>query len=212
MTLLSDYNYERQSDNSCALVPGLTAHDPIQQCRDDPNLVEYYVSKGYRRIPLDTCEGGLTLDKVGESFPCPGHEADFASRHGLHGFWLFVVAVLLPVGLAAAAGWYVYTRWGGKFGAIRLGESSGGVGGVGSAFDADRPWVRWPVAVLSGVVAVVAAVPLVLGAGWRFVSGLVGRRQGARFDTRQSFARGREGYAVVEDDDELLGEDEDEEV
>ena len=81
-------------------------------------------------------------------------------------------------------------------------------------WDADRPWIQWPVAIVSGIVAVLVAVPLVVGGLWRSVSGLwsggAGRR---RYTTRQSFARGRGDYAGVDvDEDELLGVEEDDDV
>ena len=100
----------------------------------------------------------------------------------------------------------MWTYWGAQqFGQIRLGGEGGG------AFDAERPWVKWPVAAVAGVVAVVSAVPMVVGSFWRGVNGLFGG--GRRYTTRQSFARGRQGYAVVDpDEDELLGEAEEDEV
>lgn len=114
-----------------------------------------------------------------------------------------MLGVLLPVGLASAVGYWVWRNWDGNFGRIRLGEQ-------GNAFDKDRPWIRYPIMAVSGVVAVLAAVPLLVGSLWRGVSGLFGASRG-RYTTRGSFARGRGDYAVV-DEDELLGEDDDEEV
>ena len=101
-------------------------------------------------------------------------------------------------------GYWVWRNWDGKFGRIRLGD------GGGSAFDADRPWIAWPVAAVSALVAVVATLPLLLGSAWRGVSGLFGG--GRRYTSRSDFSRsGR--YAVVDpDEDELLGDDEDEGV
>lgn len=97
----------------------------------------------------------------------------------------------------------MWRNWDGKFGRIRLGET-------GSAFDADRPWIAWPIMGVSAVVAVLGAVPLLVGSAWRGVSGLFGG--GRRFTQRSDFARGGR-YAVVDpDEDELLGDDEDEEV
>lgn len=62
-------------------------------------------------------------------------------------------------------------------------------------------------AAVSGLVAVLAAFPLLISAAWRQL-GFGGNR---RFTTRESFARGRGDYAVVDaDEDELLGEDDDE--
>ncbi|KAG9870021.1 signal sequence binding protein, partial [Aureobasidium melanogenum] len=49
-----DYNYERQNDGSCALVPGLEPINPLEYCAANPDLDEYYAPSGYRRIPLTT--------------------------------------------------------------------------------------------------------------------------------------------------------------
>ena len=73
----------------------------------------------------------------------------------------------------------------------------------------------YPVAVLSGLVAVLAAIPLLAKSLWRSVSSRlgVGRGAGGRYTTRSSFARGRGNYAVVDpDEDELLGDEDDEDV
>ena len=200
----SDYNYETDTDGSCQLVKGLAPPDHSQVCRDDPKRVKYYVPTGYRRIPLSECVGGHELaeyDAVERI--CPGHKQEYLeSRPGLSGFWLFIVAVVLPVGVASAVGYWVWRNWDGKFGRIRLGGDSSGT---------QQPWIAYPIMVVSAVVAVLAAIPLVVGSLWRSVSGLFGG--GKRYTTRSSFARGRGDYAVVDpDEDELLGDDEDEET
>lgn len=161
--------------------------------------------KGYRKIPISTCVGGEESRYLGEEVPCPGHEEKFEKEHGgLSGFAFFLVAILLPISAAGIIGWVVYRRFEGEFGRIRLGDTR-------SAFDADKPWVQYPVAALSAVVAIVAALPMLLSAAWRSVSGLLGRNR--RYTTRQSFARGRGDYAVVDpDEDELLGADDDDEL
>ena len=72
--------------------------------------------------------------------------------------------------------------------------------------DSDQPWVQYPVMAVSGLVAVVVALPMVLGAAGRAVGGWFGGSR--RYTSRQSFARGRGEYAVVDpDEDELLGDD-----
>lgn len=112
--------------------------------------------------------------------------------------------MLLPLVVAGGVGYWVWRNWDGKFGRIRLGET-------GSAFDASQPWIQYPVAAIALLVAVVSAIPLVLASAWRGVSGLFGGSR--RYTTRQSFARGRGDYAVVDpDEDELLGDDDDEDV
>ena len=217
----SDYNYQRAADGSCQLVPGLTPPDHIEQCNDNPELTSYFLPTAYRLTPLDTCQGGLELDKTSEELPCPGHEADFEEvvrKRGLGGFWFFVLVVLLPVALASGVGYWVYGHWDGKFGRIRLGD--GGAGG--DVFDADKPWIKWPIVALSAVVAVVAAMPLVLASAWRGVLGLVGRGGGYGrlggaggggvnpYTSRGDFARGSRFSVGDVDEDELLGEDDEE--
>lgn len=205
----SDYNYERQTDGSCALVSGLQPLDPLEQCRADTNLDEYYEPTGYRRIPLTTCQGGKEMDYTSTSHPCPNHEEQYEKKHGISGVGLFF-AITIPIIAAAGVGWWVWANWERQFGSIRLGDS-------GPSFDTESPWVRWPVAALSGLVAVVAAIPMVLGGLWRSVSSRFGRGAGGGYarpyTSRSSFQRGRGDYAVVDPDEgELLGDDSEEEV
>jgi len=168
--------------------------------------------------------GGQEFDKLSVSHPCPGKEDDYERAHrGPSGFVLFL-AITIPFAAAAAVGWWVWRNWkSGTFGQIRLGEQPNSVG-LGGMLDSDAPWVRYPVIAVSAAVAVVGAIPLLLAAVWRTAAGAFagGARGGwsrlssggsRRFTTRDSFARGRGDYAVVDDDEgELLGEDSDEEV
>ncbi|KAF2674767.1 vacuolar protein sorting/targeting protein 10 [Microthyrium microscopicum] len=207
-----DYNYERRpSDNICVLIQGLSPRPAEAVCTEDKSLEQYYEPTGYRKIPLSTCAAGRELEYVGESKPCPGHEKEFEEHHrGLSGAGLFF-AIVLPISAAAAVGYYVYSKWDGKFGRIRLGESMGGNGG--SFWSSEQPWIAWPVTVVSGLVALVAALPLLVGSVWRSVSGRFGGGYGGRtYTSRSSFARGRGDYASVADEGELLGDDSDEEV
>ncbi|KAL1965296.1 hypothetical protein VTN77DRAFT_5898 [Rasamsonia byssochlamydoides] len=202
-----DYNYEPQSDGSCALVPGLPQPDAMAICREDPNAIEYWEPTGYRRIPLTTCEGGLHLDRL-ISKPCPNKEKEYQEKHGISGVGLFF-AIVIPIGLAAAVGYYVYTRWDGKFGQIRLGEHVGESEGL---FSRDSPLITVPIAIIAGTVAVIQALPLLASSLWRSVSGYIrlpGRRSGPRpYATRGAFAARRGDYtSVVDDEDELLGAD-----
>lgn len=201
----SDYNYAVDNDGSCQLVEGLQPQDHSLQCKENPDQVSYWKPTGYRRIPLTTCQGGLEFDYTSQEVVCPGHEEQYEESHrGLSGFAFFIVVIVLPVAVASAIGYYIYRQWDGKIGSIRLGES-------GSAFDAGQPWIRYPVAVVAAVIAVVAAIPLLVASLWRSATGMFGG--GRTYTTRQSFARGRSDYAIVDpDEDELLGEDEDEDV
>lgn len=213
MELSSDYNYEPQSDGSCALVPGLPQPDAMAVCRENPDEIEYWEPTGYRRIPLTTCQGGLNLDRH-VSRPCPSKEKEYGERHRLSGVTIFF-AIVVPLTLAAGAGYYVYRRWDGKFGQIRLGE---GAGGSDSFLSRGSPLVAVPIAIIAGVVAVAKALPLLATSAWRSVSGYMplGRRSGGLgsrpYGSRGSFEarRGDYGY-VVDDEDELLGEEGDDE-
>lgn len=119
----------------------------------------------------------------------------------------------MPIIAAAGVGWWVWRNWESKFGQIRLGDA-----GAGGAFDAEQPWIKWPVAAVSALVAVLAALPMVVGGLARAVASRFGRGgdRGAYarpYTSRSSFQRGRGDYAVVDPDEgELLGEDSDEEV
>ncbi|KAK3335508.1 hypothetical protein B0T19DRAFT_10337 [Cercophora scortea] len=220
-----DFNFQLDNHGQCSLVQGLSPLEPTEWCKSHPDEDEYYEPTGYRRIPLTTCVGGKNFDTESEPHPCPGHEEEFERKHATSGIAIFF-AVVIPFAAAAAVGWYVWRNWTGKFGQIRLGEQGGT-----SALDSERPWVRYPVIALSAIVAVVIAMPLVASTVWRSASGLAerwgltraGRGGWSRlggggggnrtYTTRDSFARGRGDYAVVDEDEgELLGEDSDEEV
>jgi len=198
------YNYQLNDGGECQLIPGLSEEDPKKVC--ETGAREYWTGSPFRRIPLSTCEGGRELDKQGTVNPCPGFEDEFEKKHGVSGFGIFL-AVVIPFAAAGGIGYYVWRNWDGKFGRIRLGET-------GSGFDGDSPWIKWPVAAISGLVAVVAAIPLLVGSLYRMVASRMGGGYGGRtYTSRSSFARGRGDYAVVDPDEgELLGEDSDEDV
>lgn len=189
----------------CKKIEGLTLPDPKEACQKGAK--EYWEITGYRKIPISTCTGGKDLEHTSAVHPCDGHEAEFERKHGgPRGFALFL-AIVLPFAAAGGIGYYVWRHWDGKFGRIRLGDAGS------SGFDADSPWIRWPVAAVAGLVAVVAAIPLLVGSLWRMVSGRFGGYGGRTYTSRSSFARGRGDYAVVDPDEgELLGEDSDEDV
>ena len=82
-----------------------------------------------------------------------------------------------------------------------------------ASFDGEAPYIKYPVLLIAGIVAIVQALPLLVASLWRSTMNLVGRGSSRRFTTRDSFARGRGDYAVVDDDEgELLGDESDEEV
>lgn len=185
---------------------GLKPADHSKACVDDPEKISYFEPTGYRKIPLSQCEGGRELELTGTELPCPGHDQDFAEIHrGLSGFWFFVVVILFPAAAATAVGYWVWNNWSEQFGRIRLGSEPGG------AFDTNKPWISYPIMVISALVAVIAAVPLLISSLWRSARGAWGG--GRRYTTRSSFARGRSDYAVVEpDEDELLGVEDDDDI
>ncbi|KAL2444568.1 Vacuolar protein sorting/targeting protein 10 [Exophiala dermatitidis] len=231
-----DYNYQMQADGSCELVPGLQPADHEQNCRDNPDQVEFWYPTGYRRIPLTTCQGGLELDKI-ESKPCTGKEKEYRKKHGVSGAALFF-AIVIPLCAAGGVGYWVYTKYKagfGSFGQIRLGESMGS-----SSPSGESPWIAVPVAIVAGIVAVAKATPLLVMSLWRSAKGYMPLRSGggsgttgglgrfglgrgsnaagygAPYRSRDAFARRGQDYSQVVEDDELLGDgldvDEEEEV
>ena len=120
LTKDSDFNFERQIDGSCALVAGYTPADHKDECKTNPDMVEYYDPTGYRRIPLTTCVGGKEMD-VSVAHPCPGKEDEFQKRRGISAAGVFF-AITIPIAAATGAGYWVWRNWASKFGQIRLGE------------------------------------------------------------------------------------------
>jgi hypothetical protein len=172
---------------------------------------------------MSTCEGGTTeFDKSPETFPCPGKEDEYNKKHAPSAISIFF-AITIPIAVAAGVGYWVWTNWASKFGQIRLGEQCMFPSAhlsllqhaniTQASFDSEAPYVKYPVLVVAGIVAIAQALPLLASSLWRSASTALGRTRGTRFTTRDSFARGRGDYAVVDDDEgELLGEESDEEV
>ncbi|PYH84716.1 vacuolar protein sorting/targeting protein 10 [Aspergillus uvarum CBS 121591] len=203
-----DYNYEPLSDGSCGLVKGLSPPDAMAVCKVDPDRVEYWEPTGYRRLPQTTCQGGLELDHL-VSKPCPNKTDEYQRRHGIGGVGLFF-AIVIPIAVAGAVGYYVYTRWDGKFGQIRLGENVSTSSGLLSR---DSLLMTIPVTMIAGAVAVAKALPLLATSSWRSASGFLRlRRSGGYtrpYSSRGAFAARRGDYTnVVDDEDELLGVEE----
>ncbi|KAF2858043.1 glycosyl hydrolase [Piedraia hortae CBS 480.64] len=196
-----DYNYERVSDGSCRLIPGEKPLDPETVCRENPNLDEYYDITGYRRIPLTTCEGGFALDHTSTVRPCPGHEEGFKKKHGISAWGVFL-AIFLPIVAATGVGYWAYNHWDGKFGRIRLGEESSLPTFMSrdTLLDRDAPWIKYPVIVISAVMALVSAVPAMVAT---LARRLAPQRDSSfpRFTNRSQFASsfGRGSYEVVDD-------------
>ncbi|EJS44657.1 pep1p [Saccharomyces arboricola H-6] len=122
-----DYNYYKSNDGTCKLVKGLSPANAADICKNEPDLIEYFESSGYRKIPLSTCEGGLKLDTPSSPQPCPGKEKEFKEKYSVRaGPFAFVFIIILLIIFFAA--WFVYDRGirrnGGfaRFGEIRLGD------------------------------------------------------------------------------------------
>ncbi|CAI4528237.1 BAK_1a_G0027460.mRNA.1.CDS.1 [Saccharomyces cerevisiae] len=122
-----DYNFYKASDGTCKLVKGLSSANGADICKKEPDLIEYYDSSGYRKIPLSTCKGGLKLDAHLAPHPCPGKEKAFREKYSINtgAYALVFVTILLVIFFAA---WFVYDRGirrnGGfsRFEEIRLGD------------------------------------------------------------------------------------------
>lgn len=207
------FNYERnEQDGNCHKIAGLPDVDPKEVCKD-PNVTGYNEPSPYRRSPLDTCKGGEETKFLGESHPCPGKEDEWKEEHrGISGAGLFF-AIVVPIAVAAGVGYFVYRRYAGNFGQIRLGDATSG-----PSFSTDSRVIAWPIAFVSAIAAGVMAIPGVVGAVARGVKERVGgrRRAGWRnagYTSRNSFARGRGNYSAVggaELENDLLGEESDE--
>lgn len=198
------YNYELDNHGQCKLVAGLDPLTGSEWCSKNPNATSWFEPTGYRKVPLSTCQGGNELDKTSTDHPCEGHEDEFERKRQTSSAAI-ALAVLIPFALAGAAGWYMYRNWDGKLGQIWLGEHT-------STFDSDRPWIKYPVMAVSAALAV--ALPLVVSELWRSARGTYDRVRGGprTFTTRDSFARGRGDYAMVDDEGELLGDESDDEA
>lgn len=160
------------------------------------------------------------MQYTSRSHPCPGKEREYREHKGLSGVGLFF-AIVIPIALACAAGYWVFRNWESKFGRIRLGDAAPG-------FDVNSKWLSVPIMVVSAVAAGVMAVPMVVGvvyrsvrSGWTAARERFGRRGGAGagaartapYTSRGSFARGRSEYAAVgNDESDLLGDESDDDV
>ena len=213
-----DYNFQMQTDGSCQLVPGLEPPDHTENCRKNPKQIEFWYPTGYRKIPLSTCQGGTEHDKITSS-PCPGHEGEYNEKHGLSGVGLFFV-IIIPIFLATGFGYWAYQKWQtdgfSNFGQIRLGDGLGGGSG-------QSPFISVPVAILSAVVAIASAIPLLAMSLWRSAKGYApvgGGSSRGRFGdagsgpyrSRDAFANRTQDYSQVVEDDELLGDGLDDEA
>ncbi|VEU19482.1 DEKNAAC100201 [Brettanomyces naardenensis] len=117
-----DFNYFRDSDGICKLVPGYSPPNHQDICNSEDSLGEYYLPTGYRRTSLTTCEGGHQFDRGSPAIPCKGKEVEFYQRHPITSLlttaviWLFGVISLIITGL------FLFKLYGRSYGEIRLDE------------------------------------------------------------------------------------------
>ncbi|KAI0030630.1 Oligoxyloglucan reducing end-specific cellobiohydrolase [Vararia minispora EC-137] len=109
-----EFNYERNTNGECVLVPGTQSLPNDEICSGDDEY--WYERTPYRRIPHSTCDGGNRPDR-GKTHECPGLRG-----HGTL-FWMFIIAI--PFAFCSLVGWWWYRKSGMATGTIRL--PSGGV-------------------------------------------------------------------------------------
>lgn len=186
-------------------------------------MKEWFEVTGYRRLVTSTCSGGTQFDQS-IAHPCGGHEEEFDKKHRVSGAAIFF-AITIPLAVAAGVGYWVWRNWATKIGQIRLGEQrehhprpflylrSNILTIRPTAAEGEPVWIKFPVILISGLVALTQALPLLGGSLWRTATSAFGRGGSRTFRTRDSFARGRGDYAIVDEDEgELLGDESDEEV
>ncbi|KAG2114629.1 uncharacterized protein F5147DRAFT_834477 [Suillus discolor] len=125
-----EFNYVRNGEGKCVLVPGTTPRPPDDSCRNGEDY--WYERTPYHKVLYSTCEGGNRIDR-GTQHLCPG-----INGHGKI-FWTMVI--LLPFEIAALVAWWWYKGRTAK-GAARLpgGNYSRGSGSGVMATLASVPW------------------------------------------------------------------------
>lgn len=105
-----DYNYYRDSDNTCKLVKGLSPADRQNDYCGKPDAFQYFESTGYRKLPLSTCVGGKEFDSW-KPKPCPGKQSEFNKHYGqdVSGGELTAI-IIVPILVFIIATWFVYDR------------------------------------------------------------------------------------------------------
>lgn len=99
--LCSEFNYVKNANDECVLVPGTTPLADDDSCRNDEDY--WYSRTPYRKIPYSSCEGGERPDR-GAQHDCPGFKA-----HGAF-FWWFII--MIPFTFTALVGYWYYRRSG----------------------------------------------------------------------------------------------------
>lgn len=126
-----DFNYKLAEDGTCKLIEGYSKPTMEDQCAN--GAIAWHDVTGYRRIPIDTCEGGENLAPP-RWLACPGKEVEFedkfgdGSDHGTpSGGSIFKTIIFLFVlfGAFGALGIFVAGQLG-KRGSITLGDAGEG--------------------------------------------------------------------------------------
>ncbi|CEP23216.1 hypothetical protein BN1211_3749 [Cyberlindnera jadinii] len=158
-----DFNYFRDRNGECRLVPGYTPPDHSTVCQE-LGVDEYWLPTGYRRIPLTKCKGGHEFDKI-EPVACPGKEEEFKRKHkGLTGLSLALVIVIPIIGVAVVL-YVIYHHYVGRYGQIKLGEDQ--------EYEFDNSSFLNKVSSMVGF-AVVASVQLIEQIGSPVINGMTG--------------------------------------
>ncbi|KAG2143753.1 uncharacterized protein EDB93DRAFT_1321681 [Suillus bovinus] len=126
-----EFNYVRNGQGECVLVPGTIPRPPDDSCRNGEDY--WYERTAYRKVHYSTCEGGDRIDR-GTAHLCPGINGHSAM------FWMMVI--LFPFAITALVAWWWYNKSGMARGTIRLpgGDYSHGSGSGAMATLASVPW------------------------------------------------------------------------
>lgn len=99
--VFSEFNYMKDHDDKCVLVPGTTPLPDDDSCSNGEEY--WYERTPYRLIPYSTCASGERPDR-GPQHVCPG----FKSK----GSWFWFFMLTLPFGFTALVGYYYWRRSG----------------------------------------------------------------------------------------------------
>ncbi|KDQ06635.1 hypothetical protein BOTBODRAFT_181398 [Botryobasidium botryosum FD-172 SS1] len=175
-----EFNYARNANGECELVPGASMLPDNTTCGVDDEF--WYERTAYRKIPHSSCEGGMRPDR-GESHRCPGLKGHSSL------FWWSII--LLPFGFTALVGYWYYRRGNFNRGSIRLPDNS-------RSFDDSGP--------LSTLASIPWFILGVAGVAWGAVSSWpIWNSVSQRFATRSGYRT----VPVDEDAQVLRFEDED---
>lgn len=99
--MISEFNYVKNSNDECVLVPGTSPLPDDEMCKDGADF--WYERTPYRQIPYSSCEGGPRPDH-GTAHRCPG----FTSK----GFWFWFLILILPFGFTGLVAYYYFRQSG----------------------------------------------------------------------------------------------------